>query len=301
MENFLLIFWLGAVGATVGSFLNVVIYRLPRGESLVSPPSHCPKCDHKIRMYHNIPIFGWFFLGGRCRDCKQPISFRYPLIESISCIMVMAFSALLMPVEQVFVRPTVVTQEIIAIFEVPLVLGQIAILPMTFAQVIIRIIWLSVLHLFLLAIGMIDFDEQKLKIRGIFLFLLPFVIFAMFFGHIFPVSWFSVWPFEGLLASFSPQRVPDFLATPFFDMLFGVGSAILLGFLVTKIIRIDRVPLWLAATTAVGMFLGWQLAFAVVLLTLLLHVTIVFVTRRSCAILALCAATFFVNIWALTR
>jgi len=76
--------WLAALGGCVGSFLNVVVYRLPAGKSLVHPGSHCPKCGHAIRWYDNVPIFGWFLLRGRCRDCREPISFRYPLVEAIT-------------------------------------------------------------------------------------------------------------------------------------------------------------------------------------------------------------------------
>ncbi|MCK5801932.1 MAG: prepilin peptidase [Lentisphaeria bacterium] len=69
-------------GTVVGSFLNVVVWRLPRGESLSHPPSHCPKCGHAIRAWENIPILGWIFLRGRCSQCSQPISMRYPIVEA---------------------------------------------------------------------------------------------------------------------------------------------------------------------------------------------------------------------------
>jgi leader peptidase (prepilin peptidase) / N-methyltransferase len=72
------------LGAVVGSFLNVVIIRVPLGESLVHPPSRCPHCGHAVRFYDNIPILSYFLLGGKCRDCRDPISFRYPLIEAIT-------------------------------------------------------------------------------------------------------------------------------------------------------------------------------------------------------------------------
>lgn len=68
-------------GLTIGSFLNVVIWRVPRGESLVSPASHCPHCEHRIRWRDNIPVVSWLALRGRCRDCSSKISVRYPLIE----------------------------------------------------------------------------------------------------------------------------------------------------------------------------------------------------------------------------
>ena len=81
MRVFLLA-WIALVGGCVGSFLNVVVYRLPRGRSLVRPGSAYPKCGHAIRAWHNIPVFGWLMLCGRCYDCKTKISARYPLIEA---------------------------------------------------------------------------------------------------------------------------------------------------------------------------------------------------------------------------
>ncbi|MDZ4819856.1 MAG: prepilin peptidase [Planctomycetota bacterium] len=76
-----LAFWAFGTGAIFGSFLNVVIYRLPRGMSLSVPGSHCPRCQHAIRWYHNLPIVGWIMLRGRCYDCGNRISVRYPLVE----------------------------------------------------------------------------------------------------------------------------------------------------------------------------------------------------------------------------
>jgi prepilin signal peptidase PulO-like enzyme (type II secretory pathway) len=81
---FILFVWLTFFGMCIGSFLNVVIYRLPRGKSLSDPPSHCPKCNHPIRWHDNIPVLGWLLLHGKCRDCKEPISIRYPAVEAIS-------------------------------------------------------------------------------------------------------------------------------------------------------------------------------------------------------------------------
>jgi len=72
------------VGLVVGSFLNVVIHRVPRGGSLVRPGSTCPGCDTAIRWYDNIPLLSWAVLRGRCRQCGEPISVRYPLIEALT-------------------------------------------------------------------------------------------------------------------------------------------------------------------------------------------------------------------------
>jgi leader peptidase (prepilin peptidase) / N-methyltransferase len=69
------------LGLVIGSFLNVVAYRLPRGESLAHPPSRCPNCGAPVRPYDNIPVVSWLVLRGRCRNCGHPISARYPLVE----------------------------------------------------------------------------------------------------------------------------------------------------------------------------------------------------------------------------
>ena len=72
------------VGAMVGSFLNVCVYRLPKGESVVKPRSRCPKCESSIVWYDNIPMVSWLMLGAKCRNCKTPISWQYPLVEAIT-------------------------------------------------------------------------------------------------------------------------------------------------------------------------------------------------------------------------
>ena len=78
------------IGAIFGSFANVLIYRLPRDMSIVYPASHCPKCNHKLAWYDNIPIISYIILGGRCRYCKAPISLRYPLVELITGVLSVA-------------------------------------------------------------------------------------------------------------------------------------------------------------------------------------------------------------------
>jgi leader peptidase (prepilin peptidase) / N-methyltransferase len=71
----------GVFGLLLGSFLNVCVYRWPLDQSVVSPPSHCPSCDERVRAFDNIPVLSWIFLRGRCRHCGNPISIQYPLVE----------------------------------------------------------------------------------------------------------------------------------------------------------------------------------------------------------------------------
>ena len=100
MHDAIHIIFLFALGSCVGSFLNVVVWRLPRVErvegegwlrgfyrswqALSWPPSHCPKCNTRLKWYDNLPVIGWIKLGGRCRYCKAPISIRYPIVEAVT-------------------------------------------------------------------------------------------------------------------------------------------------------------------------------------------------------------------------
>ncbi len=80
-------FFAFAMGACIASFLNVCIWRIPRDESVVSPPSHCPNCNAPIHWYQNIPIVSWCYLRGKCANCKKPISVRYTIVELLGGIL----------------------------------------------------------------------------------------------------------------------------------------------------------------------------------------------------------------------
>jgi leader peptidase (prepilin peptidase) / N-methyltransferase len=84
LEYYIFLLFAFLFGAIVGSFLNVCIYRIPNKRSIVSPPSSCPQCGHRIRWYQNIPIVSYLFLGGRCSSCQAQISLRYPGIEALT-------------------------------------------------------------------------------------------------------------------------------------------------------------------------------------------------------------------------
>lgn len=83
------------LGLLVGSFLNVVIHRLPRQESIAFPGSHCPSCGHALRPWDNIPLLSWLLLRGHCRYCQAPISWRYPLVELSAALLALLAAAVL--------------------------------------------------------------------------------------------------------------------------------------------------------------------------------------------------------------
>lgn len=83
----LFVLWAFLLGLTLGSFLNVCIYRLPRRQSVVVPRSYCPDCGRFIRWYDNVPVVSYLVLGGRCRTCKKPIPFRYPIVEILTALL----------------------------------------------------------------------------------------------------------------------------------------------------------------------------------------------------------------------
>ncbi len=89
----LLLIITGLLGLAVGSFVNVVIYRVPRDLSLVRPGSRCPHCAAPVRPWHNVPVLGWLVLRGRCAGCRAPIGFRYPMVELLTAALFVAITA----------------------------------------------------------------------------------------------------------------------------------------------------------------------------------------------------------------
>jgi leader peptidase (prepilin peptidase)/N-methyltransferase len=97
------------LGLVVGSFANVCIYRLPRGQSVVRPPSRCPSCGALIKPHDNLPVVGWLLLRGRCRACRVPITWRYPAVEAANGLLWLALALCHGPASRTFVEMAFVT------------------------------------------------------------------------------------------------------------------------------------------------------------------------------------------------
>jgi leader peptidase (prepilin peptidase)/N-methyltransferase len=107
------------IGLCIGSFLNVVIYRLPLGQSLVSPGSRCPKCGYELRWYDNVPVLGWLVLAGKCRQCRAPISVQYPIVEIVTGLLFLLV-AWLTPVGPLLISRLILVAILVALFGIDL-------------------------------------------------------------------------------------------------------------------------------------------------------------------------------------
>jgi len=149
------------LGACIASFLNVVIWRVPRNESIVSPPSHCPKCNARIKWYQNLPILSWLALRGKCANCKASISPRYILIETLGAVLFLA----------AFLRYGILPDWVSAV------------------HVLVMWIWIS----FMIIGSFIDYDLQLLPdfttIGGMFLGLALAIADCFSRGHMRPILW----------------------------------------------------------------------------------------------------------------
>ena len=236
-------FWIVVFGASIGSFLNVVIYRAPRGMSLVHPGSHCPKCGHGIRARDNLPVLGWLLLRGKCRDCSADISPRYPLVEALVGAIFLGVVALYLG-------------------------GKGASLPGMYAgeSAVLserQLVGIAAYHLLLVTLlvaasGM-RFDGQTMP-RWI-------VALVVVIGITLP--W--IWPWLRPLASGLPDQGADG-ANALIDGILGAGVGWLVGCVRFAPFRSDRAWGWIPAGdrqlyAVVGTMLGWQAVIAVTLVS----------------------------------
>jgi len=226
--------WIGYLfsflfGSVVGSFLNVVIHRVPREESIVFPNSTCPRCGNAIKGYDNIPIISWLILRGKCRSCKAPISARYPAVELltallwVACFWQIGFNAFL-PVAVIFVT------------------------------VMVALVFIDAEHMILPNVITYPLLAGALIVRVVF----PVTVGALYFPDILSYP----------LTSLAGQPVwLVSLAGAFLGGLFGGGFLWLLGELWKRLRGVDAMGLGdVKMMAGVGALLGWKLTFLAVFL-----------------------------------
>jgi len=237
----ILVAWLFALGGALGSFLNVVIYRLPAGESLVHPGSHCPACQHPIRWYDNVPILSWFVLRGRCRDCGSRISMRYPLVEAITAALFVVVGAIegLSGGANLPLPPVATGGGVLPALD----LGQSAAI----------VGYHLLLACTLLAAALVEYDGHRLPGR----LFAP----ALALGWLAPLAWPCLHPVSALGTLGVDVPGPG---TGLIDGIVGLALGALLGIGIWRWSGASRGPGLLGAPACVGLFLGWQAALVLV-------------------------------------
>jgi prepilin signal peptidase PulO-like enzyme (type II secretory pathway) len=180
--------WLFGVGASVGSFLNVVVFRMPAGKSLSVPGSRCPRCLSPIRLRHNIPIFGWLLLRGKCADCQLPISSRYPRVELlVGCLFLLIGGLEVIGNGLNLPKPVTPGRAVLSTSN-PIPLGVATTLHLTLVATLV-------------AAALIDHDGPAIPQR----MALPLIVLAIVASlvwpqiHPFPASEGFYWPFDRLI------------------------------------------------------------------------------------------------------
>jgi leader peptidase (prepilin peptidase)/N-methyltransferase len=235
--------WLFAFGGAVGSFLNVVIYRLPAGKSLVHPGSHCPACNHPIRWYDNVPVLAWFVLRGRCRDCGSRISARYPVVEATTAGLFLLIG-LVEGLSRGANLPLAPAVGFAGVTLPPLSIGQSAVV----------VGYHLLLVCTLLAAALIEYDGHQVPVR--------------LFTPALAVGWLAplIWPYlhpacaqRALLAGFRGG------VAAWADGTAGLALGLLLGLALSRLPGAKRGLGVMLTAACVGLFVGWK---AVLVLTL---------------------------------
>ena len=248
--------WLFALGGAIGSFLNVVVYRLPASKSLIWPGSYCPACRHPIRWYDNVPIFGWFFLRGRCRDCAARISPRYPIVEAIT-----AGLFLTLGVVEGFsggANLPVRTWHI----------GDGAVRAMAYApdQLASLVSYHLLLLCTLLGAALVEYDGHRVPVR--------LAVPALLAGCLAPLVWPPLHPvpaWRGLAAWGGEALDPNGSLAAAVDFTAGLGWAVVLGLAAWWMVESNRRRGFLVGLACVGLFLGWQAVTVLAVVSVAIH------------------------------
>lgn len=260
--------WFFAVGASFGSFLNVVAYRMPRGKS-IGGSSHCPHCNVRITRRDNVPILGWLMLGGRCRTCGQPISSRYLLVETLTggLFLLLLFVELLSGGANLPFGSYRPYDGFVWIVFYPKwdVLGMYA--------------YHVALLFFLVVLGLIEWDRVRIPKRLTLAGLLAGSVFPAIWPNLHPVSWWTPRP-EWLVAWPWLERIGTSLA----GVATGVCGGAILGLAAASRWEPlkERRCVYASATASmalVGLFLGWQAAISVAVFAVVFQVLTILLGR----------------------
>ena len=251
--------WFFVFGATIGSFLNVVAYRMPMGLSFVAKPSRCPYCETRILFRHNVPIFGWLALQGRCHACRLPISIRYPLVELVvGSLFFLLFARELasggtnLPLELARTRPGIMWNVLSPNWP---------------------LLGLYFFHAYLIGIlatiALIKFDRLRIPARLVGFTIVLGLVLRISFSALTVVPWWSPFAMPGPVTS-PWQRILG----PGLDLVVGL----LLGWAAHCVIESQRPRSSTNSTSGsfcivaiVGTYLGWQVLVPLLILAVLIQ------------------------------
>jgi len=266
------VWWL-ALGGIVGSFLNVVVYRLPLKLSLVWPGSHCPACQHPIRWHDNIPVLGWLMLAGRCRDCRTRISPRYPLVEALTAVVFLSVA---------------LAECLSGGANLPAGWRALADLGQRPGGQLVALWKITFFHVMLLGTllpaALIHHDGQRLPWR----WALP----ALVVGLLAPAAWPALHPVPAFHGLHAPWVV-------LVDSVCGAACGLAGGWLAARLAPVAQRAGVILASVLIGLYLGWQLGAAILLAAVLLFAAMRVLRRQHDAplpLLAWLAATTFSGI-----
>ncbi len=270
--------WFITLGGTIGSFLNVVAYRMPRGESVIFRPSRCPKCESRILGQDNIPIVGWLRLKGRCRVCHAPISSRYPIVESIAAGIFFLF----------FLVQLITGGANIPLRTPPAYAGIVWIIFYTKWEHVALYLYHCLLASTLLTWALIDIDRQRITQLAKWVTGLMLVLPAVLWPKLLPVPWWQ-WPTRSASLDWTQAAA---------TCLLGGSSGLVLGYMIAKLLPSRRLTsndqpnestanVHLASGMGcVGMVVGWQATFAIALIMLVFRLLAGVVARWSGRVIA---------------
>lgn len=242
--------WVFFLGSCVGSFLNVVVYRVPLGQSVVSHASYCPKCGEGIRPTDNVPVIGWLRLKGACRSCRLPISSRYPIVEfTIGLLFLfLHFAELTSAGANIPVRP------------IGMQTGAMS----TLFKPDIRLLGFTLYHAYLLcaifAWAMILRDGKSVPSRSVFTTFAIGAVPAICFPMLLPFQVISVNEAASILPAALPATLGKNVAAAATVFVGGCVGAVLatLALLVAKKVKFATSAFDIPSWMLIGIFLGWQ-------------------------------------------